>query len=392
MNTSTETMDALLLELNELIQNKIKSSLINQQVFVGFDGFIDTLQQAVQHYAGGNPVYFNTISDFANHLNQMNGKSGQVELVTKQVKLGGNAPILANAFGRLEVKCNCMGSMGAPDINSLFKSENPLVNMTSIAEPGKSSAIEFANGKIILSDLSTFKQYDWDYIKQKINPSILKKVVEPCRVIALVDWANLPRATSLWQGFLDDVIRPVGKKDQFFLFDLCDPSKKSSQQIEEVLDLISDFSNYGSVTLGINENEANKIWLALNGFHQGKAEIPNLRTVGYYIYRTLTIDTLLIHPTDRTLVFKNQKHLKKDSVIELKGYVVADPKLQTGAGDNLNAGYCLGLLAGLDIHHCMLLGMATSGAYVQNGRSPGLQDIQNYIENWRARVLEPVAA
>lgn len=279
-----------------------------------------------------------------------------------------------------------MGSMGFPVINPLFgKNINALVDLVSVIDPGKSNAVEFDNGKIIFSDLSVFKHYDWNYIKVNVGLSAIQKIVEKSTLIALVDWANLSQATSLWRGLLEDVIQQEGRKDRIFLFDLCDPSKKSPQQINEVLDLISSYSTYGTVTLGLNENEANKIWIALQGNHRvadGETDIPNLRTVGYSIYRAMEIDTLMIHPMDRTVVFKNQKNLGKQSVIELKGHVIPHPRIQTGAGDNLNAGYCFGLMAGLGIEYCMLLGMAAAGAYVRNGASPDMSAILTYIDEW----------
>jgi hypothetical protein len=380
------TTKALLQELKGLLQQTLPS----QQAFVGFDGFIDTIQKAVQQRSSENVSYFSTISDFAEHLQKLNGKSGQVELVTNKTKMGGNAPILSHALGKLGVKNKCLGAMGLPETNPLFKSNDPYVEAISVSPPGKSSVIEFDNGKIIFSDLSVFKKYTWKYVKQNIDLEKLKKDTEHRKLYALVDWANLPEATDLWQGFLDDIVHPRGKCDQYFFFDLCDPSKRSAQQIDEMLDLISDFSAYGKVTLGLNENEANKIWMALTGHDYSLAnehvEIPSLQMVGYFIYRAMDIDTLLIHPIDRTLVFKNQNKFKKQSVIELKGHVVTEPKVLTGGGDNLNAGYCLGLLAGFEVHQCMLLGMAASGAYVQNGVSPSRDDIIDYIEKWSLKL------
>jgi hypothetical protein len=380
------TTKALLQELKSLLQKTLPS----QRAFVGFDGFIDTIQKAVRQRSSESVSYFSTISDFAEHLQKLNGKSGQVELVTNKIKMGGNAPILSQALGKLGIKNICLGAMGLPETNPLFKSKNPSIETISVSPSGKSSAIEFGNGKIIFSDLSVFKNYTWKYVKQNVDLVKFKKTIEPCKLFALVDWANLPEATDLWQGFLDDIIHPRGKRDQHFFFDLCDPSKKLAQQIDEVLDLISDFSAYGKVTLGINENEANKIWMALTGHDHALAnehvEIPSLQMVGYFIYRAMDIDTLLIHPIDRTLVFKNQNKFKKQSVIELLGHVVTDPKVLTGGGDNLNAGYCLGLLAGFEVHQCMLLGMAASGAYVQNGASPNRDDMIDYVEKWSLKL------
>jgi sugar/nucleoside kinase (ribokinase family) len=56
--------------------------------------------------------------------------------------------------------------------------------------------------------------------------------------------------------------------------------------------------------------------------------------------------------------------------------------VQTGGGDNLNAGYCLGLLLGLDPSQCMILGMASSGSYVQESQSPDVTQLISYLKNW----------
>ncbi len=46
----------------------------------------------------------------------------------------------------------------------------------------------------------------------------------------------------------------------------------------------------------------------------------------------------------------------------------------------------MGLLAGYEAHQCMLLGMATSGAYIQNGVSPSPDDLIAYIEQWAEKL------
>jgi predicted phosphoribosyltransferase len=72
--------------------------------------------------------------------------------------------------------------------------------------------------------------------------------------------------------------------------------------------------------------------------------------------------------------------------MEMQGNVVTKPKVLTGGGDNLNAGYSLGLLAGYEIHYCMLLGMAASGAYIQNGISPNISELIVYLDKWANKL------
>ena len=48
-----------------------------------------------------------------------------------------------------------------------------------------------------------------------------------------------------------------------------------------------------------------------------------------------------------------------------------------------NAGFCFGQVLGLSVQLSLLLGVVTSGYYVRNSKSPTLEDIINFLENWR---------
>lgn len=370
-----------LLRLKEWLESTLKSDT-GHQVFIGFDGFIDKIQKAVKQKGNDNNIFFDSIHEFSEHIDSLTGRSGQIELVTTQTKAGGNAPILSAALGELNVKSFCVGSMGFPTINPLFQSITPQAEISSINAPGNSQAVEFNDGKIILSDLSGFANYDWKYIKKTAGLEKIRNSITSCNLVALVDWSNLPNATEIWQGFLNDIIKVVNRKDLYFLFDLCDPSGKGPMEIDEILDLISSFSDYGKVTLALNENEARRICVALTGCDEAANTnyFPTLVDIGSFIYYTMSVDTLLIHPIDKAIAF--QKH----KTTELTARLVKEPKVQTGGGDNFNAGYCLGLMNVLPIDQCMLLGIITAGAYVQNGKSPCINDLISYLDNWAYEI------
>lgn len=382
----------LLSELSILLQTNVNHSA-GKKVFVGFDGFIDKIMKAVQQKEHFQNIYFKTIKEFASRINSASGKSGQIELVTERIKLGGNAPILSNTLGRLGVQSFCAGSLGYPERHVVFANMDSKCEVISLQNPGDSTAVEFNDGKIILSELSVFNEYDWNFIKKTHGIEKMRKAILESSIVAFVDWANLPYSSEIWDGVLHDIIKPSGRKDFYFLFDLCDPSKKTTEQIDEILDLMSCFSFHGKVTVGLNENEILKIWCAINGVDfnnpDDKSKIPDVRLAGDQVYKAMNIDRLLVHPIDRTIIF--QQH----DMIEMPGRLVKEPKVLTGGGDNLNAGYCLGLLLGFSLQHCLLLGMATSGAYIQNGASPDIQTIIDYIHVWiedlrKLQVSEPV--
>ena len=368
--------------LSELLQQlKLNVDVpITKKVFVGFDGFVDKIMKAVKQKVHFQNQYFKTIQEFASRINSASGKSGQVELVLERTKLGGNAPILSNTLGKLGVTSYCAGTLGLPERRSVFSSMHGKCEVISLQNPGDSTAIEFNDGKIILSELSSFNDYDWNFIKKSKDIEKICAAICCSQIVALVDWVNLPYSSEIWEGILDDIIKPSGRHDFNFLFDLCDPSKKTTEQIDEILDIIGDFSHYGKVTLGLNENETLKIWCAIRGVSfdntSERLKVPSVKEAGSELYKAMNIDFLLVHPIDRTIVFSKQ------GTIELPGRLVKQPKVLTGGGDNLNAGYCLGLLYELPIKHQMLLAMATSGSYVQHGMSPDLNAIISYIEVW----------
>lgn len=380
-----ETTISMLADLQRRLRLSTKNPL-NKKVFVGFDGFVDKIKRAVREKQNTRTIYFDSIHDLADRILLASGKSGQIQMDTQRIKLGGNAPILSDTLGKLGIKTYCVGSMGYPHRLDIFSGLSPLCEPISVLNPGLSDAIEFSDGKLIFSELEVFDQYNWKHILEVAGLERITKAVSESSLIAFVDWANLPYASDIWEGMLDDVIKPSSRKDYHFFFDLCDPSKKTTEQIDEVLDVIGCFSPYGKVTLGLNENETLKIWSSLNGvdFVKEKDKVPPVRLAGEAIYKTMCIDSLLVHPIDRSIVY----HWRE--IIELPGRLVTNPKVLTGGGDNLNAGYCLGLLLNFPLPDCMLLGMAASGAYIENGVSPDTGNLLDYLDVWIRHLSETV--
>lgn len=381
MVTSRKILGELLNQLDT--QSKSINSL---RAFIGFDGFIDKIQKAVGKKEAQRNSYLETIQKFTDHLLELPGRNGQVELVTEQVKMGGNAPILSNALATLGVNSYCMGAMGLPQVHPVFNAMHTSCKLISVAEPGESQAIEFNDGKIILSEVSMLGEHNWEYIRKNFDLKKVRSHVDQCHLVAFVGWSRLWHSSDIWQGFREDVIMPLGRKDLLFFFDLCDLSQRTACEIREILEIISSFSTYGKVTLGLNEDEACKAWAAIKNYEinseTNRNDIPSVEEIGAAIYHAMDVDSITVHLVDRMMVFRNNYKL------EINGRLVTHPKVQTGGGNNLNAGYCLGLLLGLDTPLSMMLGMATSGAYVENGYSPEMSDLTRYIRNWISELSE----
>lgn len=394
-------MKTLITSLIKTLRNYEESGL-EFKAFIGFDGYVDKIQKVVSSKNGTSCIYYETIAQISDHVSTLAGTSGQIELRNLALKIGGNAPIMANSLGALGIKNTCIGTMGYPDLNNVFEEMNPNCEVISIAEPAQTNAMEFNDGKLIFSEVSTFEQLTWTYVAAVAGIDNLTKWIYESQLIAFVDWANVNYCTNIWQGILEDIIISLnpspaekehtisfhtnknipgedgyGMRHKNFFFDLCDPSKRSKEDILAALAIINRYRPYGKVTLGLNENEARKVYVALDGEN---LENTNLQMITAYIFSKLKVHQVLVHPIDRSIIGN------KNGVFEVKGRLVLQPRILTGGGDNLNAGFCLGLLLDLPINQIMLLGMANSGAYITNGVSPEVSDLINYLEVWQRGI------
>ena len=348
--------------------------------FVGIDGYIDKIQQVVQKKDQEERQFYPTIAQLGDRIKQAAGLSSQFELVTHTVKLGGNAPIMANALGQLEIANTCLGTFGFPSNEPIFRTISTNCQLISVGKAAESNALEFNDGKLILSELSTFENLNWNKILEVGRVDAIQASLQKAELIALVGWCNLPHATNLWKGILELVAKIDYVSPPHFFFDLADPSGKTDESIENVLQLIASFGAIGKTTLGINENEAIQLHQILCRLNGKQLPFENLEQTGKFLFAELNLHQLLIHPVASCYLFNKRK------TYHLEGKVIQHPKVSTGGGDNFNAGFCFGLLNGFTEEQSMILAMATSGAYVQAGKSPTVNDIKEYIEIWQKEL------
>lgn len=96
----------------------------------------------------------------------------------------------------------------------------------------------------------------------------------------------------------------------------------------------------------------------------------------------LDLSCIVIHAIEGAIAFKDGECVYVD------GPYTATPKLTTGAGDNFNAGFCLGLMLGLTLEEILIMGTATSGFYVRNSHSPTLEELISFLGLWKERFDE----
>lgn len=355
--------------INRLVQGQ--HELRQKQVVAGFDGFIDSIQKVILHFQENQqPEYFKTVGEFGQYIcaKENGGLSLETEELTK--KIGGNVPIMANAMAGLGVKTHCIGAFGYPVIDPVFLDMHPNTNLYSFADPGITSALEFNDGKIMLAQMTALNNSSWEQVKLAVVPDQIMKIFSESEMLCLLNWSEIRHAAEIWDGLLREIFPKLVRKERMkIFFDLSDCSKYSNEKIMEAINLIRQFGNFGVVTLSLNRNEATLVYKAIFS-----SACDDLEVVGGRIYEFMDIETIIIHTATRSLAWRDSQIFRAEA-LKLK-----DPQISTGAGDNFNAGFCIGQLLELETGDSLALGNLMAASYMQNGKSADCNQLQRIIE------------
>ena len=349
------------------------AKLRRAKVLVGLDGFVDTILHVVRTRESATKyARMTAMKDFAAKIGAAAGQSANIELVTQMVKLGGNGPIMANALGSYGTPVTYIGNLGAPNLHAVFGDFAKRARVISIAEPGYTDALEFEDGKLMFGKHESLKNVNWTNLLAYVPEKQLLEIFQQSALIALVNWTMLTQMTAIWKQIAAKIApRLTGPKRLLFI-DLADPAKRAHEDIAAALKQIAKFEKHFRVVLGLNMHESLQVGEVLGL----KAPEETFGTVTHHaslIRTALKIDTVVIHPTHFAAAADatGAKHVV--------GPFTAKPKITTGAGDHFNAGFCIGRLLGLDLAASLQTGVATSGFYVRNARSPRLEDVRKFL-------------
>ncbi len=360
-----------------------KQQTIN--VFAGPDGFIDQIIDVVDKRQDAESyTAIKTISQYASRLAEAAGKSTNIEFVVKQIKSGGNGPLMSEALGRLGAHLHYVGCLGLPEINPVFKELEKYGKVESIAEVAQTLATEFEDGKIMNGLHQPLKDVTWENFEKHLGgEDRILEILKTTNLVALLNWTMLPHLNGIYRGVLNLLMQMDRQKPDFFFFDLCDPEKRTEADLNEALRLISEFSEHGTTVLGLNEKESQEVAKTL-GAEVGSSDLGGLLKRAQSIQHATGIKEIVIHPRHAAVVFSSEHGSG-----QLNGPVCAKPKLTTGAGDHFNGGYMFGRLCGLSPEEALVTGKAVSGFYVRQGRGPSKEELPRFTSRWIDGTLDP---
>jgi sugar/nucleoside kinase (ribokinase family) len=343
------------------------------KVLVGFDGVVDTILHVVATRDSATRYKrMEQMAHFGTKIGAAAGHSANFEFVTQMVKLGGNGPIMANALVSSGLPVTYIGNLGSPNLHPVFTDLAATARVISIAEPGYTDAIEFEDGKLMCGKHQSLKEVNWATLLKHLPEEQITEIFAESSLIAMVNWTMLTQMSGIWQKIAARIAPKLKGEKRWLFFDLADPAKRSREDIAAALRQITKFQKHFRVILGMNLAEGRQVGEVL-GFAPPDETYGTVTQHAAEIRAALKIDTVVIHPTHFAAA------ADEGGATYVVGPFTAKPKITTGAGDHFNAGFCLGRLLGLDLAESLQIGVATSGFYVRNAKSPRLQDLRKFL-------------
>ena len=345
---------------------------------VGLDGFVDTIVTPVaQRSAQGDaftPIH--SIPEFAQRIAGAAGKSTNIEFYPLMDKLGGNGPIMANALLAAGTELTYVGALGKPSLHPVFLEFAAKAEVISLCDPATTIAVEFSDGKLMLGQLRSLDTITMEAIDAVMGAENFRSRLQSVDLIAMVNWTMIPNMSAILRTLADDVLPSLhARSGRIFFFDLADPEKRSREDLLEVLQIIARFGTFGSVTLGLNLKEAQRVYAELGFPARGESE-EDLREMAADIRRNLDLATVVVHPRQSAAC------ATATGTWWIPGPYTDKPLITTGAGDHFNAGFVQGQMLGLDPEACLGLGVCTSGHYVRTAKSPSIDDLEKFLAGW----------
>jgi len=360
--------------IDELNQKSFNPAGMNS--VVGLDGFVDKIVTPVDKRHGLNDNFdpIDTIDALGSRISAAAGKSANIELFPRFDKLGGNGPIMANAHLSLGLNVRYVGALGHPTIDPVFKDFANKTNAVSLTNPGITTALEFKDGKLMLGNTSSLEEIDYSRIVSVAGEGAFIDMLAKAEIVSVVNWTMIPKMTSILLEIVEHImpnLPPVDTRN--FFFDLTDPAKRSTEDLREVLQVISRYQAHAEVTLGLNYNESLQVCQTL-GLQEGDKDKDALCRIATDIRRKLGISCVVVHPTE------SASCATKDGSWWSEGPFTENPKITTGAGDHFNAGFTSARLSGLSPLTSLALATCTSGHYVRTAQSPSTSQVISLLK------------
>lgn len=356
---------------------------------VGFDGFVDSIIHVVdQRHSMKQDDYkrIRTIPEFAARCGAAANRSANIELVVTDTRYGGNGPLLSSALGSLGSPVTYIGAVATEeDWNKVDPIYQPFVDkcesVIPLCPPGRTDALEFDDGKIMLGKPESVQLATWDRIKEVVGLDTLIAMIDEVKLISVVNWTLVGGVEGIWDGLCADVFPKLSAThDRRMFIDLSDPAKRTDDDIVRAMVKVGQLQKSMPVTLGLNLAESGRVArvIGVDAYddEHNRTLAGMVPEAAERIRAKLGLDCVVIH--------QHTGAGGANAVGEsywFTGPYTRKPRISTGAGDHFGGGFSFAQMAGLGLGESLAAACGVAGAYVRDAASPSRERLIQFLRD-----------
>ena len=340
----------------------------------GFDGVVDNVREMVEtRHESTEYDRLKRLSDLETRLqNSLTAESSlTIEWETEGTRTGGHACHLSRAFNHLGANTVMIGTYGEPP-QEPFVSEFDASTIVSIGEPGVCDAVEFDDGKLMLSEPGEASQLNWEMLVDRVDVEAIAKHLDGCNVLGVGYWNVTGELPELLATLVEETWPLQSSPPERVFFDPADIRQLPDKQIRRGAARLAEVSQTVPVTVSANRAETEKIAGVVDGHDTGR-----LRKDAEVAFDVLDVDQFIGHGRSESV------GVDRTTTVDVQVPVTSSPAMTTSAGDHFNVGFLVGELADLSLPAKIVVGNTVARAFVRSGSPPSYEQIREGIELYR---------
>ena len=346
-----------------------------RRVVFGFDGYLDRVREVVADRA--DPTSYERLprlADFRDRLDRSveAGSSLSYEWLEDGRRTGGHTCHLARAFGTWEFAPTLVGMYGDP-VQETFEREFGEYDLVTLGEPGVTDAVEFDDGKLMLTEIGDTMTLDWEGLDERFGHDRLLGRLDGAALLGVGYWSETPDTPSVLSG-LRERWADIEDPPETVLVDPGDVRKLDADRLRSGREAIGELADVTDVVVSANRAETDVLAEA----YAGEAD-RSFEGAAETVFDALDPTWFVGHGVDRSVVVTARG---TDGVAVP---TVDEPALTTSSGDHFNAGLALARIAALDPGAAVVVGNAVAGHFVRTADQPSLDDVRAFVDDYLAK-------
>ena len=346
---------------------------ISGKILLGCDGFVDETYEIVEvrrSQAEFTPM--KKLRQFGELLVERADGGVGVELVPKRRCEGGFGINTGRVAACLGLKPCLPGLYGSQAIDPAYHEFEDICHLVSLGDPALTIALEFSDGKVLMSNLEAVSNLSWEGFKSHFGEEKLRELFSGVDILGLGYWSLTANFDGLFKGFMEQYETDTPPRRMFF--DFADIKKKSSESFIKSLELIKSFNSRIPMTFSLNEHEVLELCSRVG------VERPELKPAA--IASALTIAREKIGFDE--LVVHTPEFAAASSAAEGEAYAIQDRQTNVvrlaGAGDSFNGGFLCASLGNLPLKERLVVANAVTAFFVTHATAPTKEELLAQIE------------